>query len=103
EKDLHDIIEDAIDFPAPTNKIQDSIYILELFHGPTLAFKDFGARFMARVMNYYWKNENKKLQILVATSGATGGAVAAGFSDCQILKLPFYFPKEKYRTYKNHN
>lgn len=95
EKDLHDIIEDAIDFPAPTNKIQDSIYILELFHGPTLAFKDFGARFMARVMNYYWKNENKKLQILVATSGDTGGAVAAGFSGLPNIEVTILFPKGK--------
>jgi len=92
---LGTITEDAINFHAPLIKVENNISILELFHGPTLAFKDFGARFMARIMNHYWKNENKKLNILVATSGDTGGAVAAGFSGMENINVTILYPKGK--------
>ena len=76
---LQDIIEKTTTFPAPLSTLRDDLYILELFHGPSLAFKDFGAQFMAQLMSYFNRGENRKLTILVATSGDTGGAVAAGF------------------------
>lgn len=92
---LQNLIDDALNFPAPVIRLKKDIYILELFHGPTLAFKDFGARFMARVMNHYWKEENQKLNILVATSGDTGGAVAAGFSGLENIDVTILYPKGK--------
>lgn len=95
ETALQDLIEDALNFPAPVIKLKEDTYILELFHGPTLAFKDFGARFMARVMNHYWKDEKQKLNILVATSGDTGGAVAAGFSGLENIEVTILYPKGK--------
>ncbi|MBU0711932.1 threonine synthase, partial [bacterium] len=76
---LQDIIHEAINFPTPLVDIEDRIKTLELFHGPTLAFKDVGARFMSRLMAYLVKDSDHKLTILVATSGDTGGAVANGF------------------------
>ena len=79
EQDLKEIIERSITFPAPVISLDEQVHILELFHGPSLAFKDFGARFMAQLMGYFNRNEQKELIILVATSGDTGGAVAAGF------------------------
>lgn len=94
-KTLKELTEDAVNFAAPLIKVEDKISILELFHGPTLAFKDFGARFMARIMNHYWKNENKKLNILVATSGDTGGAVAAGFYGMDNINVIILYPKGK--------
>ena len=79
DNDLKKIIEKSIDFPAPIVRLDDDTNILELFHGPSLAFKDFGARFMAQLMAYFNQKDEKELVILVATSGDTGGAVAAGF------------------------
>ena len=87
EKDLKNIVESAIDFPAPVVKLEDDTHILELFHGPSLAFKDFGARFMAQLMSYFNQGDNKELVILVATSGDTGGAVAAGFYKALGIKV----------------
>ena len=92
---LRTIVDDAINFSAPLITIDEKISILELFHGPTLAFKDFGARFMARVMNYFWDSENGKLQILVATSGDTGGAVASGFYGLENIEVTILYPKGK--------
>ena len=77
--DLKAIIDDAINFEAPLHPLNDQTYVLELFHGPSLAFKDFGARFMSRVMAYFLKDNEQLLDVLVATSGDTGGAVALGF------------------------
>lgn len=91
---LRQIVNEAINFEAPVVPIHDNIYSLELFHGPTLAFKDFGARFMSRVMKYF-KEENKKLYILVATSGDTGGAVASGFYEVEGIEVIILFPKNK--------
>lgn len=95
KNDLEDIINDAINFPAPIVKLDDHFSILELFHGPSLAFKDFGARFMARTMSYFNKNEDRELVILVATSGDTGGAVAAGFYDTPGIKVVILYPSGK--------
>ncbi len=87
---LRDIVFDAINFEAPLVKLNDNLHCLELFHGPSLAFKDFGARFMARIMSYFMKEESQKLTILVATSGDTGGAVAKGFYETDIDVVILY-------------
>jgi threonine synthase len=76
DDDLKAIIKDAINFLAPVVELEKNVYVLELFHGPSLAFKDFGARFMSRVMSYFLQAGEKQLDVLVATSGDTGGAVA---------------------------
>ncbi len=93
--DLWKIVNNALTFPAPVVKINDKISTLELFHGPSLAFKDFGARFMAQLMSHYNKDENKKLTILVATSGDTGGAVASGFYKTEGVEVIILYPKGK--------
>lgn len=91
--DLKEIVEDAINFDAPIVKVTDSTHILELFHGPTLAFKDFGARFMARLMAYLTKDDEQDLTILVATSGDTGGAVASAFHNVPGTRVIILYPK----------
>jgi threonine synthase len=93
--DLKAIIEDAINFYAPVVKLEDSVYVLELFHGPSLAFKDFGARFMSRVMSYFLQAGEKQLDVLVATSGDTGGAVALGFLGVPNTRVTILYPKGK--------
>ncbi|MCK5280621.1 MAG: threonine synthase, partial [Cyclobacteriaceae bacterium] len=95
EKDLKTIIEDAFNFDVPINNVHDNIHVLELFHGPTLAFKDFGARFMARVMGYFLKSDDREINILVATSGDTGSAVAQGFLGVEGIKITLLYPKGK--------
>lgn len=95
EEDLQAIIEDAINFPAPVRKLDEETYVLELFHGPSLAFKDFGARFMSRVMSYFMEPGEKLLNVLVATSGDTGGAVALGFLDVPNTLVTILYPKGK--------
>jgi len=92
---LKDMVYDAINFPAPVKHVGGDIYTLELFHGPSLAFKDFGARFMARLMSYFVKDESRKLHILVATSGDTGGAVAMGFYKVPNIEVTILYPKGK--------
>ena len=89
------IIEKTFSFPAPVVKLSEHLGILELFHGPTLAFKDFGARFMANVMSYFIQKENKELNILVATSGDTGSAVAHGFYGVEGIKVYLLYPSGK--------
>ncbi|HCA81429.1 MAG TPA: threonine synthase, partial [Bacteroidetes bacterium] len=74
--DLSVIAHEAFSFPIPLVKLEGDLYLLELFHGPTLAFKDVGARFMARALSYFLKTQQQKLTIVVATSGDTGSAVA---------------------------
>ena len=93
KNDLKSIIDSSISFPAPIVKLNNSTHILELFHGPSLAFKDFGARFMANLMSYY--NNGEKLVILVATSGDTGGAVAAGFFNVPGIEVVILYPSGK--------
>lgn len=95
DADLKSLIEEAINFPAPVVKLDDDTHILELFHGPSMAFKDFGARFMARLMSYFNKGNDKELVILVATSGDTGGAVAAGFYKTPGIKVVILYPSGK--------
>ncbi|MCB0638646.1 MAG: pyridoxal-phosphate dependent enzyme, partial [Lewinella sp.] len=92
---LREIVEEAINFPAPVVKLDGRKYVLELFHGPSLAFKDFGARFMARLMSYFNRDEDGDLVILVATSGDTGGAVAAGFYDTPGIRVVILYPSGK--------
>lgn len=96
--DLKEIIKDAVNFDAPLVNVLDQNYCLELFHGPSLAFKDFGARFMARLMAYYLKNESKEINILVATSGDTGSAVAQGFLNVPGIKVTILYPSGKVST-----
>jgi len=93
--DLHTIIHDAINFYAPVVRLKDDVYLLELFHGPSLAFKDFGARFMSRVMSYFLEEGEKQLDVLVATSGDTGGAVALGFLGVPNTRVTILYPKGK--------
>ena len=93
--DLKAIIDDAINFEAPLHPLNDDTFILELFHGPSLAFKDFGGRFMSRIMAHFLKREQKEIQILVATSGDTGGAVALGFLNVPNIKVTILYPKGK--------
>ncbi|MFO7447897.1 MAG: threonine synthase [Ignavibacteriaceae bacterium] len=93
--DIKNILSEAISFDAPLAQLDENKYILELFHGPTLAFKDFGARFMAKVMSYLIRNENKEITILVATSGDTGSAVAQGFYKTEGINVILLYPSEK--------
>jgi threonine synthase len=95
EADLRAIIDDAINFDAPLIEISRGINVLELFHGPSLAFKDFGARFMSRVMSYFLEEGEQQLDVLVATSGDTGGAVALGFLGVPNVRVTILFPKGK--------
>ncbi|MFI5136622.1 MAG: threonine synthase [Sphingobacteriales bacterium] len=95
DADLKAIIEDAINFPAPVVKLEENVFVLELWHGPSLAFKDFGARFMSRVMSYFLEEGEKQLDVLVATSGDTGGAVALGFLGVPNTRVTILYPKGK--------
>jgi threonine synthase len=95
EEDLKALVYDAINFPAPVVKLDDQRHILELFHGPSLAFKDFGARFMSRLMGYFNRGKDQQLVVLVATSGDTGGAVAAGFYKALGIEVVILYPKGK--------
>ena len=95
ESTLQSIVEDAFDFEVPVKKLHENIHVLELFHGPTLAFKDFGARFMARTMGLFLKSDGREINILVATSGDTGSAVAQGFLGVEGIKVTLLYPKGK--------
>jgi threonine synthase len=95
EKILKKIITETINFPIPLVKLNERIYSLELFHGPTLAFKDVGARFMSRCLGYFSKERNEKLIVLVATSGDTGGAVANGFYEVKGVEVVILYPSGK--------
>ena len=92
---LRNIVDTSINFPAPIHTLNENTHVLELFHGPSLAFKDFGARFMAQCMSHYLLKEKKEITILVATSGDTGGAVAAGFYKTLCVKVVILYPKGK--------
>ncbi len=93
--ELKKIIDDAINFDAPVKFLTDRTAVLELFHGPSYAFKDFGARFMSRIMGYFSKTDDKLLDVLVATSGDTGGAVALGFLGVEGTRVTILYPKGK--------
>lgn len=97
---LHDIVFDTLSFDCPVVKVKESIYTLELFHGPTLAFKDVGARFMARLLRYFTRNSresrgSREINVLVATSGDTGSAVANGFLGVEGIHVYVLYPKGK--------
>ncbi|KQN33921.1 threonine synthase [Pedobacter sp. Leaf41] len=94
-EDLKVLIEDAINLEAPAVKLDQKTFVLELFHGPSLAFKDFGARFMSRVMAYFLKDGEQLLDVLVATSGDTGGAVALGFLGVPNTRVTILYPEGK--------
>lgn len=95
DDDLIQIIQDAYPFTPKVVPLDNNSYILELFHGPTCAFKDFGARFMARVMSYFNRNGKDKLHILVATSGDTGSAVGSAFHNVPGLDVTILYPDGK--------
>ncbi len=94
DSDLRGIVERSLTFPAPLVKLSGKIFVGELFHGPTLAFKDFGARFMSQTLGYFvGQKKGEGLTILVATSGDTGGAVASAFKEVPGIRVVILFPK----------
>jgi threonine synthase len=82
-------------FEAPLFDLESGVQVLELFHGPSMAFKDFGARFMAAVMSHYLQKHQREIRILVATSGDTGGAVAQGFFQTPGISVTILYPSGK--------
>lgn len=95
EKELKAIIKNTLIFDFPLVEIEKDTYSLELFHGPTMAFKDVGARFMAQCLSYFNKNNKKEVTVLVATSGDTGGAVASGFLGVKGVNVVILYPSGK--------
>ncbi|MFY9310576.1 MAG: threonine synthase [Bacteroidia bacterium] len=95
DADLYTICKETVDFEFPLKKINESVYSLELFHGPTLAFKDVGARFMSRCLGHFSKSSDKEVTVLVATSGDTGSAVANGFLDVKGVNVVILYPSGK--------
>ena len=95
EADLFNIVKEMVNFPIPLVKVTDAIFSLELYHGPTLAFKDIGARFMSRCLGHFVKGSNKRVTVLVATSGDTGGAVANGFYNVDGVDVVILYPSGK--------
>ena len=95
ENDLKQIISETLSFDFPVVEIEEGISTLELFHGPTMAFKDVGARFMARCLGYFNKDNNEEVTVLVATSGDTGGAVASGFLGVKGVRVVILYPSGK--------
>ncbi|WP_223548074.1 threonine synthase [Aestuariivivens sp. NBU2969] len=95
EKELKRIVDETLSFDFPVVTLNDNISTLELFHGPTMAFKDVGARFMARCLGYFNQNNNQEVTVLVATSGDTGGAVANGFLGIKGVNVVILYPSGK--------
>jgi threonine synthase len=95
DEKLFSIASETVNFPLPLVRVNDKISSLELFHGPTLAFKDVGARFMSRCLGYFVEGQNKKVTVLVATSGDTGGAVANGFYEVEGVEVVILYPSGK--------
>lgn len=92
DKELFRIVAETVAFPMPLVPVKDRMSVLELFHGPTLAFKDVGARFMSRCLGHFAAGGNRKITVLVATSGDTGGAVAAGFYEVEGVEVVILYP-----------
>lgn len=92
---LQRIVAETINFDCPLVKVDEQMYSLELFHGPTLAFKDVGARFMSRCLEYFVQRNRQQVTVLVATSGDTGGAVASGFYNVQGINVVILYPAGK--------
>lgn len=110
EDKLKEIIKETIRFDFPVVKVNENISTLELFHGPTMAFKDVGAKFMAKCLEYFNRNSEEEVTVLVATSGDTGGAVANGFLNTKGVKVVILYPsgkvseiQEKQLTTLGHN
>jgi threonine synthase len=97
---LKALVEEVLSFDAPLVEVEKNVYSLELTHGPSLAFKDFGARFMSRVMSYFLQLHNREINILVATSGDTGGAVAMGFLGTPGISVTILYPSGKVSEYQ---
>jgi threonine synthase len=95
EADLFNIVKETVNFSIPLVQVTDDIFSLELYHGPTLAFKDIGARFMSRCLGHFVKSSDKKVTVLVATSGDTGGAVANGFYNVPGVDVVILYPSGK--------
>ena len=95
QEQLREIVFDTLQFDCPVVQVTETIYSLELFHGPTLAFKDVGARFMARLLSYFLDEQEKQVNVLVATSGDTGSAVANGFLGVEGIHVHVLYPKGK--------
>ncbi|WP_136481024.1 threonine synthase [Cognatitamlana onchidii] len=95
EETLKTIVKETLSFDFPVVKLNDNISTLELFHGPTMAFKDVGARFMARCLGYFNQDNDKEVTVLVATSGDTGGAVANGFLGVKGVNVVILYPSGK--------
>lgn len=109
-KELESILDKALNFDAPLKEVSKDIFSLELFHGPTLSFKDFGARFMAQLMSHFVQHKKQEVHILVATSGDTGSAIAHAFLKVPGIKVHILYPKgrvswsqEKQLTTMGHN
>ncbi|MDX2005347.1 MAG: threonine synthase [Meiothermus sp.] len=95
---LEAVVRDALNFPTPVVRLSDDLFVLELIHGPTLSFKDYGARTMARLMQYFLSSRGERRVILVATSGDTGSAVADGFAGQDNIEVVLLYPKGKVST-----
>jgi len=95
ETELRRIVRETIAFEFPLVNVSPNIQSLELFHGPTLAFKDVGARFMSRCLGYFVRDNKRPVTVLVATSGDTGGAVASGFYDVEGVRVVILYPSKK--------
>lgn len=93
EESLKELIDNTLSFDCPVIHVQDQIYALELYHGPTMAFKDVGGRFMARLLAYFIQGEQEQVNVLVATSGDTGSAVANGFLGVPGIRVYVLYPK----------
>src|SRR5947209_20614820 len=92
EEILWQVVSESINFPVNLVSLTPALHVLELFHGPTLAFKDFGARFMARLMGYFVRRETRTVTVLVATSSDTGSAGAHGFRVVPCISVVILYP-----------
>ena len=97
---LQGIVQETFSFEIPLNKVEEGVYALELYHGPTQAFKDVGARFLSRLLGYFNRGESRKLMVLTATSGDTGGAVAHGFHRVPGIEVVVLYPQGKVSPYQ---
>ena len=100
--ELFEICAESIDFPFPLVQITPKIFALELFHGPTLAFKDVGARFMSQCLRFFSRNRTTRTLVIVATSGDTGGAVAAGFEGVDGVEVVILYPKGRISRFQEY-
>jgi threonine synthase len=102
DSELFEICSASVDFPFPLVEVGPRIHALELFHGPSLAFKDVGARFMSRCLEFFSKDRTEKTLVIVATSGDTGGAVAAGFEGLAGVEVVILYPKGRVSSFQEN-